>query len=533
VYSYAYITNTGSNGWEGIIKVDIQTSREATENIDAIGLTLQLAPQAALVNTWGYEHQTAGNTVLYNIKKPAQGDIRTILLQFLLPAWSQGNMDALASLKWTVNTASGASVDGSGSISLPAASAQPVPMAVLVDTTIKLAGGIQQIGQIYYDTSLGELERLTALSRSVSDYRERIANARRMLNSESIFVSEYSLLTLYGDICVNDLAALQEKDLERLPASPPVYTAAETPASAETGRYSDYVPQPLTRVDTPPLYDAYAVTPAWVLKLEEALDQMAQRIEALDRKVQGTEEVAAYSNDSILWHELPARKEEFLLEVVMPPQSIALRQIGGEGGSITLRETMKPVAATPGAEMSFRPMEPVQATQSAPVISTAPAQTAQASVVAGAMLGTTAASIPAARTGLATPVRTTTPPANAAPSNNALPPVNSAGVANNAPAPANTPLPVVRIPPEQVKIIPAAPNPGSTRVYIAQVAACKTSAETRSIVDRLFNAGLTPSVETYQDYFRITVGRVRQADLAALVTKIGSAGFSEVWLRVP
>ena len=92
-----------------------------------------------------------------------------------------------------------------------------------------------------------------------------------------------------------------------------------------------------------------------------------------------------------------------------------------------------------------------------------------------------------------------------------------------APPPPGQPLPV--------KVTPRLPDPHSGRVYRLQVGAFANPVFARRAFDRLRSAGLRPAYERHSQYYRVVVSGVRAAEMARVISRIGSAGFSEAWLR--
>jgi cell division septation protein DedD len=91
------------------------------------------------------------------------------------------------------------------------------------------------------------------------------------------------------------------------------------------------------------------------------------------------------------------------------------------------------------------------------------------------------------------------------------------------------PAPQVRS--QRVNVTPRMPDSRSGRMYRVQVGAFVNTFFARRSFDRLREAGFRPAYERYGKYYRVVIPGVRAADMAGLIRRLGSAGFSEAWLR--
>jgi hypothetical protein len=90
---------------------------------------------------------------------------------------------------------------------------------------------------------------------------------------------------------------------------------------------------------------------------------------------------------------------------------------------------------------------------------------------------------------------------------------------------------------ERVTVKPAMPRQPTGGTFVVQVAANEDIAETQRDIGYLMRVGLLPSVELYRDrernrdLRRIVIRDVRFEELPEVIRLIGSAGYTEVWLR--
>ena len=93
------------------------------------------------------------------------------------------------------------------------------------------------------------------------------------------------------------------------------------------------------------------------------------------------------------------------------------------------------------------------------------------------------------------------------------------------------------VPPEEtrmpvpVKVTPRMPDPRSGLVYRVQVGAFVNTGNVRRVFDRLQAAGFRPAYERHGVYYRVVIPGVRAADMSGVIRRLGSAGFSDAWLR--
>lgn len=108
--------------------------------------------------------------------------------------------------------------------------------------------------------------------------------------------------------------------------------------------------------------------------------------------------------------------------------------------------------------------------------------------------------------------------------------MNSGPVSNsNSGTAARRPVPPIR--PVQIKVSPKMPDPRNGLVYRVQVGTYANTGNARRCFDRLRDAGFRPAYEQNGKYYRVLIPGVRAADVSGIIDRLGSAGFSEAWLR--
>jgi cell division septation protein DedD len=85
--------------------------------------------------------------------------------------------------------------------------------------------------------------------------------------------------------------------------------------------------------------------------------------------------------------------------------------------------------------------------------------------------------------------------------------------------------------PRFVQVLPRIPDPGTGRVYRLQVGAFANELNAREAVFRLREMGFDPMYELYGGYCRVIITGVRARDVAAIVQRVGSAGFEQIFIR--
>jgi rare lipoprotein A len=81
------------------------------------------------------------------------------------------------------------------------------------------------------------------------------------------------------------------------------------------------------------------------------------------------------------------------------------------------------------------------------------------------------------------------------------------------------------------RLKPAVPETETGGQYRIQVGAYKTPRNAVDAFQRLREAGLNPSYEKYDDYYRVVLSGVRSEDLKTVSERLGRAGFDEALVR--
>jgi len=119
------------------------------------------------------------------------------------------------------------------------------------------------------------------------------------------------------------------------------------------------------------------------------------------------------------------------------------------------------------------------------------------------------------------------------PARTVVPTVNTI-VPQNAPqsAPQNAPPPAA--PPARrssMNVTPGMPDPCSKSVYRVQVGAFSNTGLAQQCFNRLKSAGFTPYYEQYGSLYRVVITGIQAADMAGVIRRLESAGFSDAWIR--
>jgi cell division protein FtsN len=81
------------------------------------------------------------------------------------------------------------------------------------------------------------------------------------------------------------------------------------------------------------------------------------------------------------------------------------------------------------------------------------------------------------------------------------------------------------------RLKPAVPESETGKIYRIQVGAYKTPRNAVDTFQRLRGAGLNPSYERHDEYYRVVLSGVKSEELKAVSVKLGEAGFGEAILR--
>jgi cell division protein FtsN len=84
--------------------------------------------------------------------------------------------------------------------------------------------------------------------------------------------------------------------------------------------------------------------------------------------------------------------------------------------------------------------------------------------------------------------------------------------------------------PARARLSPAI-TPAPNKTYKLQVGSYKVAGNAVDTYVKLRAAGLEPSYERNEDYFRVVLAGVRGTDVTSVTEKLGTAGFKEAVIR--
>ncbi|MDR1248543.1 MAG: septal ring lytic transglycosylase RlpA family protein [Treponema sp.] len=93
------------------------------------------------------------------------------------------------------------------------------------------------------------------------------------------------------------------------------------------------------------------------------------------------------------------------------------------------------------------------------------------------------------------------------------------------------PPPEATVDPNAAVVRPGIPPLGTAKRYRVQVGAYKVTRNAVDTFDRIKGAGLEPSYEKHDDYYRVVLGGIKAEDIRSLAGKLGSIGFREIFIR--
>jgi rare lipoprotein A len=85
--------------------------------------------------------------------------------------------------------------------------------------------------------------------------------------------------------------------------------------------------------------------------------------------------------------------------------------------------------------------------------------------------------------------------------------------------------------PSLVRFQPAIPEANTGKNYRVQVGAWKQREYAEEAYEKLRKAGLNPSYERHDDFYRVIITGLKQENLTAIADKLGNAGFRDVLLK--
>jgi len=75
------------------------------------------------------------------------------------------------------------------------------------------------------------------------------------------------------------------------------------------------------------------------------------------------------------------------------------------------------------------------------------------------------------------------------------------------------------------------PDPHGNGIYRVQLGAFSSTALAERCFNRLKSAGFTPYYEQYGSLYRVVITGVKAVDMAGVICRLESAGFTEAWVR--
>ncbi|MDR3301571.1 MAG: septal ring lytic transglycosylase RlpA family protein [Spirochaetaceae bacterium] len=142
--------------------------------------------------------------------------------------------------------------------------------------------------------------------------------------------------------------------------------------------------------------------------------------------------------------------------------------------------------------------------------------------------------------GVQVPYQPLPPSANAQVQAPVVPPPVYPGSPAGSSSPQSTmrapPMPVIAVPPNQnARYAPAEIRGGPIvpgRTYRLQIGSFKQPKNAVDTFERLSNAGLNPSWETFEGYYRIVLTNIKAEDIPSIAAKLGNAGYKEAIARL-
>jgi len=204
----------------GLGRLIVPVAREVVVDV-------RLASGVRLVNTWGYEHQTIGSTVTYNIPALHDSDDETMIAILDVPASTRPGNQRIATVE-TSYVADDATIVNVPSVAVHIDRVEigsPVvgvtdAMALRAVTMLRYGQVLMEVGQRYYDDNSRTLDhRLSvdvaeSLLGLVTRLKFEMENAELRLD-EPVFTHELAVLGKYQDILAEELQIAQESRLAR------------------------------------------------------------------------------------------------------------------------------------------------------------------------------------------------------------------------------------------------------------------------------------------------------------------------------
>jgi cell division protein FtsN len=87
----------------------------------------------------------------------------------------------------------------------------------------------------------------------------------------------------------------------------------------------------------------------------------------------------------------------------------------------------------------------------------------------------------------------------------------------------------MNLPPAIVK--PQMPDPANGKVYRVQVGSFEDTRNAKNAFDRVALARFQPAYETFENYYRVVITKVKSSDMREVARWLGYAGFKEIFIR--
>jgi hypothetical protein len=219
---------------------DTEFERMAVVLAREVLMELEFMPGIGIIETWGYQHQTAGNRISYRLPALHLGDYETLLVRYRLPAQGPGDSRQLVRFRLTARDVQGRDLgplEKDLTIALSEAPADGISngMVLYSGTMMRFAESLKEIGGLYYagqddldalsrlEQEIGRREsgaearrRLEGLQRAIVErleralqqtraFREEMENAKLRLDDRDAFVPELEILARYDGILTREL----------------------------------------------------------------------------------------------------------------------------------------------------------------------------------------------------------------------------------------------------------------------------------------------------------------------------------------
>ncbi|MDR1024405.1 MAG: hypothetical protein LBL56_01665, partial [Treponema sp.] len=219
---------------------DTEFERMAVVLAQEVLMELEFMPGIEIIETWGYQHQVAGNRISYRLPALHLGDYETLLVRYRLPAQGPGDARQLVRFRLRARDVQGRDLrplEKDLNIALSEAPADGISngMVLYSGTMMRFAESLKEIGGLYYagqddldalsrleqeisrrEPGAAERRRLDGLQRAILErleralqqtraFREEMENAKLRLDDRDAFVPELEILARYDEILTREL----------------------------------------------------------------------------------------------------------------------------------------------------------------------------------------------------------------------------------------------------------------------------------------------------------------------------------------